>query len=299
MSLQTLSVPAATLSMNDFFSENFWRAQFPDLSIGTRLDKLKNMITPVDKQVLARMKERMAVEGYFDGYDDKLTKLMPGLASAMVRLVNLGIPTPFLFLFDEAWECFYRLNPVIANVLGEDYCNLPAFWAWHIDPGKQESGWKPHRDRSRAALAADGTPLAVSVWIPITEANSLNSCMYLLPANRDPVYNTPDEDKWVFPPTDIRAVPGRPGDFFCWNQALLHWGSRSSPFAKHPRISMSVEFQRGDIEPLDNPVLPRLTNMSFQFRLKMIAKQLLQYHHMHPLTPQMEAVAKQMFLLQF
>jgi hypothetical protein len=67
--------------------------------------------------------------------------------------------------------------------------------------------------------------------------------------------NTPNEREWRFDVASIRALPGTPGDF-CWNQAVLHWGSKSSRFAPHPRLSMALEFQRGDVTPFNKPLVP-------------------------------------------
>ena len=90
----------------------------------------------------------------------------------------------------------------------------------------------------------------------------------------------------------VRALPVEPGDYLIWNQAVLHWGSRSSRLAQGPRISMALEFQRGDVAPFNGPLLPPLTRPGFEARLKLVAKQILQYRHMYPLTPAMQGLAE-------
>lgn len=289
----SLSVQKIEPAMDDFLRKDFWSELCPQLSITTKLNQpVKPMA--LDKPTFDRIQQRLVQEGYFSGSDTMLQQNMPALASTIKQFVSIDIPPPFLFLFDEPWECFYRLHPLFSRILGDGYRLLPDFWAWHVDPAKQQSGWTPHRDKGGHSLAKDGTPLSLTVWMPITEATSLNGCIYMIPANRDPSYNTPQENQWQINLPDIRALPAKPGEFLCWNQAVLHWGARSSAFAEEPRISMAFEFQRGDIKPYNLPLLPPLANLDFSSRLRLVGKQILQYKHMYPLSPKLEAVAQRM-----
>jgi len=92
----------------------------------------------------------------------------------------------------------------------------------------------------------------------------------------------------------VRALPARPGDFLCWNQAVLHWGGEASRFASGPRISVALEFQSGDRAPFNQPLIPPFANLPFETRLKLVAKQILQYKHMYPLAARFEALAKRL-----
>ncbi|GAA4329988.1 hypothetical protein GCM10023165_03190 [Variovorax defluvii] len=212
----------------------------------------------------------------------------------------MGLPAVFAWVFDEPWACYERLRPVLSNFLGDDYRTMPAFWAWHVDPQKGESGWKPHRDNRRAALAPDGSPCTLTCWIPLSDANPLNSCMYIVPAHMDPGYDIPaGMPEPPAPAFAARALPATPGDYLIWNQRVLHWGGPTSEFAEHPRISMALEFQRGDIPPImqsfqlggDRPPLPSLLEQgsrpNFGMRLMLIARQILQYQHMYGLSEEL------------
>jgi hypothetical protein len=57
---------------------------------------------------------------------------------------------------------------------------------------------------------------------------------------------------------------------------------------------MAFEFQRGDVAPFNQPMLPPLWVWPLEPRLWLIAKQILQYKHMYPLSPEMEQVAQEM-----
>lgn len=291
---ETLTFPAAVSPPTDFrpwVTEAYWRSLRPDLTISTDLAPAARS-NGLAHPAMVRARERMRLEGYFGEQDPELLTLAPRLAAGVAALVRQGIPAPFIFVYDEAWTCFHRMNGTLADLLGEDYRVLPDFWAWHVDPAGEQAGWRPHRDKGAKALAPDGTPLSLTIWVPLSDSNPLNGCMYMLPANRDPVYNTDKEDTWQIDLPSVRALPGRPGDFFCWNQAVLHWGARSSRFGEAPRISMAMEFQRADAQPFNQPLIPPLTTLPFGGRIRLIAKQIVQYQHMYPLSPPVAEFAR-------
>lgn len=272
------SQPNETLTYGQLLDRTFWQKRFPQLSIEKR-DSTSSFTKP--HQPLERITARMRKEGYFGDTDAIIARHATPLAKAAAECAAMGLPPVFTFLFDEPWECFHRLQPVLSHLLGHDYLLLPDFWTWHVDPSKGQSGWKPHRDKGHWSLAADGSPLSLTVWVPLSEANTLNSCMYIIPANQDPTYGTPQDSNFQAPTNAVRALPAKPGDYLCWNQAVYHWGSPSSEFATSPRISMALEFQRGDIQPFNQPLLYRAPYPNFNLRLQLIAKQILQYQHMY------------------
>ena len=290
------ALDGATLAQ-DISQEGFWRTHFPGLSLpgdNRRRDTAKARYAKADPEVQAWVGARMREEGYFQHSNETFGELAPKLADAVRTCMALDIPPAFIFLFDEAWSCFQSLHPMLKGFLGEEYRMLPDFWAWHVDPQAGQAGWRPHRDKGRMSLAPDGAPVSLTVWAPLSDATPLTSCMYLLPANRDPVYGTPNEANWQISATAIRALPGKPGDLFCWNQAVLHWGSESSRFAPHPRISMALEFQRGDIKAFNTPLLAPFEALDFAQRLKLVGKQILQYRHMYPLAARFETLAQRL-----
>ncbi|MFO1012648.1 MAG: phytanoyl-CoA dioxygenase family protein [Caulobacteraceae bacterium] len=280
--------------VSEIASPDFWRRNFPALHISDRLQKWNQAGLPMTDESRNLYFARMMEEGYFQDQSEACDRIAPLLAEAVTICKRLDIPPAFLFLFDEPWEMFYSLHPMISSFLGPNYKVLPDFWTWHVDPQAGEAGWRPHRDKGRATLAPNGVPTTLTIWIPLTEATPQNGCMYILPANRDPVYNTPNEKNWQVDMAAIRALPGKPGDFFCWNQAVLHWGSMTSRFAKGPRMSMALEFQRADIPAWNTPLMDPFTNHTFEDRLKLVGKQILQYKHMYPLAPRFQQLAEKL-----
>lgn len=275
------------ISWDDLCAAAFWRSFAPSLRISD--DALASDAGANDLETFA---QRMRRDGYFNGRHARLDGLAPGLADAVGRCVNVGLPPVFIWAFDEAWVGFHALKPVISRFLGEDYKLLPAFWAWHVDPRKGERGWGPHRDNSRS-LAPDGAPMALTCWIPLTEATPLNSCMYIVPAHLDPYYGQPTTPQSLLPDLSVaRALPAKPGEFLIWNQVVLHWGSPSSEFAEHPRISMALEFQRADIATSRQPLLDADKLPSFEMRMRLIAMQIRQYTHMYGFSPELQNIAE-------
>lgn len=233
----------------------------------------------------------MAKEGYFGDSDEFLAVVAPSIGETVKRVHELGLPPVFVWIYDAPWRCYQRLAPVISHFIGEDYKVLPDFWTWHVDPQRNQTGWGPHRDKSRMCLTPAGKPLSLTCWIPLSEATPLNGCMYIVPAHLDPAYNKPSYNGPPFSAYAVRALPAVPGDYFIWNQAVLHWGGPTSEFAESPRMSMALEFQRGDVAPYNQPLLDPATLPSFAWRLRLIGKQILQYRHMYGYSEALTALA--------
>ena len=286
-SSRTTAEPGAPVA--EMTKEAFWRETFPDLTInGTE----GAGVAALDADRLGLVSERMRVEGYFQEADPELVRLAGALSAGIERCAALSIPPVFVFLFDEAWQVFDRQRETLASLLGPGFQVLPDFWAWRVDPQAGQAGWRPHRDKGYQSLRPDGTPMSLTVWVPLTEAKPSNGCMYLLPADRDPVYGTADEKNWKVDFPAIRALPGKPGDWFCWNQAVLHWGGQTSKFCHEPRMSIALEYQRGDVPAMNEPLLGTSPALGFEDRLRLIAKQILQYQHMYPLPRPMGDFAR-------
>ncbi len=270
------------MNSDDLLSPRFWTVLAPALTIGVPTPP-RPLLPPAG--VLDGVAADIARAGWSrwrpDGWDADIA----GLAECVGKLAAAGLPTPFVFVYDQAWLLFAGLAPLLIRLLGADYRGLPDFWAWHVAASDDAAGWAAHRDRGRRALLPDGGPAALTLWVALTDAAVENGCIHLVPADRDPTYGTPDEDSHRFPPDAVAAVPATAGTVLAWNQAVLHWGGRSSRQAKAPRLSLSMEFQRGDVEPFNRPLLPAGVFPDLKGRLGLIAKQLVQYSHMAAPTP--------------
>ena len=282
------------MSSGKFQDRRFWL----DLAPGFHIESVTALrdINPLslDAQSVSALDSRLKYDGYFQlrhrsGAD--LERM-----AALVRAISDRNLSPVLcFLFDEFWKPFIALDKLYRGLLG-DYRLLPDFWIWNVDPRKGEAGWKPHRDKGFISLQPDGAPKSLTTWIPLSRATPLNSCMYLVPANADPTYGTPRDNELRFEHNAIRALPAEPDDIFVWTQAVLHWGSRSSLYAEESRVSMAFEFQRADVAPFNLPLLAPGQIPRFDMRLRLVAKQILQYRHMYHVDPTLERWAASLLL---
>jgi hypothetical protein len=277
--------------ISQFQDKAFWKTLVPFLGIEEQesFSDLEVWDLPSNERIL---QERLDRVGYlhFAGMHNK-TKVTE-LADAVRILVNAGIPPVFCMVFDQFWIPALSLNKIMTAAFGASYFLLPDFWIWHVDPKKSERGWKPHREKGHKSLFPDRRPKALSAWLALSEATPLNSCMYILPADRDPTYGTDEDAKWTFEWPDVRALPAQAGDVFMWTQGLLHWGAHASPDGDTPRISIAFEFQHGEVEPFNQPLLQPLSILHFSDRLKLIGKQIIQYKHMYTMSPDLEKLAR-------
>ncbi|WP_420244882.1 phytanoyl-CoA dioxygenase family protein [Roseiterribacter gracilis] len=274
----------------------FWRRLAPTLHVADAayMQTLQGMQAP--EAAMVQLEQLLIDEGYFQLPPQQWDVPIADLAACIKTLVAAEIPAPFCFVYDEFWMLYYRLHLMLQRLLGPDYRFLPDFWAWHVDPRKGERGWAPHRDKGYMALFPDRRPKSLTVWLPLTNATTLNGCMYMLPAHRDRVYATDKDTTWKenIDYAGIRALPADAGSILCWNQAVLHWGSSTSVRGAEPRISLAFEFQRGDVPPFNQPLMEPLQIWPLDARLRLIGKQILQYKHMYPLSPAMERIAEQL-----
>lgn len=274
----------------DIARPEFWREFAPGLHVVDRRSaEAVRFVAPPEEQ-LAAIRAAVQEEGYFHASGVKWPVDVRLMAQTVRALDAAGLSPVFAFVYDEFWMPFHSLHPIYQGLLG-DYRLLPDFWVWNVDPARGQSGWRPHRDKGRQALFPDGTPKSITTWMPLSKATPLNGCMYIVPANHDPTYNTPQEGEWNFELPSVRALPAEPGDVFMWNQAVLHWGSKTSPRGGESRVSMAFEFQRADVPAFNAPLLEPLQLLDFASRLKLIAKQVLQYRHMYQVAPQVEQAA--------
>ncbi len=282
-----------------------WKAIAPNLHVGdaeTCAQVSKALAWEPD--ALTRVNTGLIEEGYFQLPPPAWDLPLAEIAEAISVITSIGDLPVFAYMYDEVWLLFARLKNMLSAVLGDDYRVQPAFWAWHIggralngqpSGGQAGTGWKPHRDQDCETLRPDRTPKALSVWIPLTDATPTNGCMYILPADRDPNYLKVTKDISL-DLQDIRALPSPAGGVLGWTQAALHWGAGANPRATAPRISVSVEFQRGDEAPYKAGLISPGEILPPAERLKLILRQIVHYQHFVEVAPEMRKFASEVVL---
>ena len=269
----------------------FWRELCPGLTIEGNAAPPRPALGDLE-----RHNALLRREGYINVPGVLAEEFIAPLRVCVERLHTSQIPLAFAFVYDEFWRAFHALAPLLAAVLGKGYRALPDFWVWHVLPSEKANGWGPHRDRIQPTLEPDNSPHTLTVWLPLTDATPLNGCIYVLPAHLDERFKLRrwdgDGNIAVKDPQNIRALPAPSGSMLAWNQAVLHWGGRASSLAGGPRSSIAFEFQRGDKDAFNEPLLDPVELPPFQRRLGLIGKQVLQYEHMYPLPAEIAAIAR-------
>src|SRR5262245_5368908 len=195
-----------TMSLTTWMTADYWLKLASHLHIRDVALLTRTLPFDLHDNIVQELDTRLVREGYFQ--IDPLNWGVPigDMAHAIQALEQNRWMPVFAFVFDEYWVMYHQLKNVLARLLGADFKFKPNFWAWHIDPRQGQSGWEPHRDDSKTGLLPDGRSRCLTVWVALTDATPLNGCIYVVPADRDPTYNTPQHREWRFKLPDVRAL---------------------------------------------------------------------------------------------
>jgi hypothetical protein len=240
----------------------FWRQLIPEFNIGAQpFRKPQGEHRFSDDQAI-RLSRQIKQEGYFQSEPIIPPHEVESLANGIARLANAGAMPLFIGVYDEFWQFLYRLRNTFIPILGESYRLPPDYWAFHIAPGATKRGWHVHRDSpivkpfdADSRIREDGTPRLCTIWIPFTDATTHNSCIYVLPYPHDPVVQsflrkedmaTMQQHAQRMNLTAARALPAQAGSVLGWSSHVLHWGSQSTDWATHPRVSVGIYYEAAD-----------------------------------------------------
>lgn len=216
------------------------------------------------------------------------------LHAAALRLREAGWPPAFVFMSDEAWRLTAQVQQAGQRLLAPlaggqwEWRLEPSFAAFLLDEGHSGGTGKrlgnsfplPHRDHSYSAcFDSDGNPKLVSVWVPLTDVDVDSGCMYVVPKEFDPAFDSDaayhhmqliseaqqDVDSELadaaaedggstfsltattvcgFPLAGARPLPCARGSFLAWSSNLVHWGSFCHTGALQPRASLALVLRR-------------------------------------------------------
>jgi len=272
---------------------SYWKKINPHLNVRDR--PVFSQVLDIDTERLNDISDRIHHDGYI--HQDPLfdQAVIEPLRKGVEKLVELGWPPAFIYVYDEAWDLFQKLEGMLSHFLGDDFGLLPHFWAWHIDKDGQggTSGWPPHLDYSGECAFFDDYLISLSLWIPLSDATPENGCMSILPLSRQKTYEKPVTEVSDILLQDVRSLPAKAGSVLGWRQDLWHWSGRSSKYAKEPRISLSLEFQNRAFEPLCPPLFDLKNPPKPDMRLRLICGQFEKYVHMEQVPSDLKQAAKE------
>ena len=217
---------------------------------------------------------------------------LTSFARAIDHLETLGLPPAFLMVFDEPWAMVTALAAHLSPALGQALCYEIA--VGNIKPGGE--GRPMRRDKpggdSKRAFTDEGVPKRCTISLALTNADPRTSCMYAVPAPRDPHYRCAlDADaaaarddgdlKTIFAEahTRVRALPVAMGDALVWSHRLIHW---ETDHGGGEGTCKTLSFAMGDTS-FQPPLLARAVRDGepppFDARLALIALRLVASHH--------------------
>lgn len=263
---------------------NFWKSLCPNSAISHFSINSEKNYAAVNDVDIAAYQTLVCEEGYFQTPPILPKAMQEEMRYCIEKVKEAGFPVMFALVYDVFYEAFNYFDSIVKPILGDEYVLIPNFWVYYIETSDDSKGFEPHRDAEYPnTIGEDGKPNVLTFWITVTDATPLNSCMYVLPKQRDPEYQEAISDISVeatkFRLEDVRAIPAQAGILSCWDQYLYHWGSRSSSRATEPRISYALYCQRGDIAPVDDVVTNLKKGISFEQRLGFICRGVYKYSY--------------------
>ncbi len=264
---------------------DYWRGINPHASISDFPVQALQSSRDAAVEEAERYATRLREEGYFQTPPILPAAMVQEMRACIEAVKERGFPVMFSLVYDVFYSAFAYFDAALAPILGPGYKLIPNFWVYYVEPSDAGKGFEPHRDAEyEGTIGADGMPTVLTLWVTVTDATPLNSCMYVVPRNRGPQYERAIHDLETggteFNLEDIRALPTKAGALSCWDQYLFHWGSRSSKRAPAPRISYAMYCQRGDTPPVDDASLDLRHGIDFNTRLGAICRGMYRYSYL-------------------
>jgi Phytanoyl-CoA dioxygenase (PhyH) len=291
-----LTGPKMTSLLERALDADYWRRLNPDFEIcGTREKHLLEAQSISDSEAES-VAAKFRIEGYFRTAPILSAEVAEKLCISVERLRVENWPPVFSFVYDAFWSVFRTpsLEGLLSVVLGPDFKQNSLIWTYYVSPRQESAGWRPHVDA--------GGSERVTIWIPLTDASVDNGCINVIPRNLVPDSLPDNFMQWQGVTTNelgqllqvSRALPADAGSLLGWHHGLIHWGSRSHGTSTTPRISIAGEFLGNPAIPhrSELPLLNRMILPTFEQRVHMIGKAIIEYAKFEPLMLVHEELAK-------
>lgn len=253
----------------------FWQALVPGLNLSASFPPCSERFQ-FDDIEMAELVDSLRCEAFFVTRSLLSESLRIQMLTAVDQLIGHEIDPTWALMFDEFWAMYARFGDLLNKILGIDHRWVTGNYIFVVPGTDSASGWGVHRDLLyRRSLRPDGMPEIMSLWVAITDATPLNSCLYCLPASRDPNYPDNLPDRSIPRVEDVVCLPVLAGQVIGLNHALLHWGSRSSRRGPGRRVSLVFDIQRGDVPMYHEALLDPGSALSFEQRAAYIAHDVL------------------------
>eukprot|EP01127_Copromyxa_protea_P019275 TRINITY_DN620_c0_g1_i6.p1 TRINITY_DN620_c0_g1~~TRINITY_DN620_c0_g1_i6.p1 ORF type:complete len:470 (-),score=92.62 TRINITY_DN620_c0_g1_i6:456-1832(-) len=264
-------------------SPNYWRALCPKLHICDGVygaEKLKKFLP--SSELLDNVKKSAYSSGYFCLPSSEIpwSVNLQDIAESVVLLMQYGYPPTFIAMYDEIWVMLNDISDFIESV-SHTRPNVD-FVTFYVNPDLDQAGFLPHRDRCmdnpEETFFDDGAPKYSTVWIPLTDACTDNSCLCVIPKQHDPGYMN-NSTRFVDPYglQNIKVLPCEAGSVIWMSHRIVHWGTAGTKGYHTPRIAIACGFASEDFEPPYFDIDTQLPFPDFDIRLSFVGGQALLY----------------------
>jgi hypothetical protein len=261
---------------HDFRSPEFWRRLNPQLTVSEQPVKAGGAPSvAVSAELAESARKQLDDLGFFVTPPLIPAALMAPVREAVETLAAVGIPSGFVAVYDEVYQCFGSVRSLFEPLLGADYLWVAdGLWVFLVPAGAPArngllSPFAAHRDSlgPDPAVVGGGRPTILTVWIPLTDVSPAESCLYVVPRSADDQFQSGAQGVTAdsVDLQSIRAVPAAAG-------SVIHWGSRSWADARGPRIAITTYFQRADVPPFHESVFRPTENIALETRLRWVVK---------------------------
>lgn len=256
---------------------DYWRSLNPELTVSDHPWRKKEKLYPIGDDVPSTCRKHLLEEGYLQTGPIVPSSDTRRLVRAMDRISAEGYPPLFICVYDEYYQLFAGLTPLVSAIMGEDCLMVPhGLDAFYVDAGRSHAGASPHRDSvgPDPRVSRGELPGVMTFWVALTDSRPDNGCLYAVPAPDDPYFLNPPEGLSVGDSVSlhkIRAIPASEGSVLAWSTHFLHWGGNSTNQARHPRVAATMYFQRRDLPPFHHSAFGLTDDVLFEHRLRWIA----------------------------
>jgi len=195
--------------------------------------------------------------GYFQIPDRMEASLCSRLLSAMSELEASGYPAAFIWMYDEPWLYLSSIWEGMASLVGGEAVLEPSVFAYSLQQPRNgdKKGGKvgsnddyvgrnfglPHRDYTyEESFHPNRQESTLTFWCPLTASTYNNGCLYVLPKEFDPEFETSGSMRHMRVATEtpegttelafnlpgVRPLIVEEGASLAWTGNLIHWGSQ-------------------------------------------------------------------------
>ena len=262
---------------------DYWRGINPSSQISSNPWSTDCDEISFSKSEIQSFKLSLLQDGYFQTRPCILESQLERLIACIKIVVSEGHAPGYALLYDDFFHVLASLGSLLRSLLGPDFLIVPDepdVYAIPTSNLRAGRGTEPHRDTLRAPEMRDinKLPGVINLWIPITDATTLNSCMHVIPAFADQDFGTP-ESNYALPEKidtrllqSVRALPAKAGSILGWSTELIHWGGQSSARASQPRLSFAMYFQGSSQAKIHPTAVSVPFSLDFGYRLYLIEK---------------------------